>query len=50
VRHPQQPEWGLGQVQSVTGTRVIVNFEHCGKLLVDGGVVALTRINLIDGE
>jgi hypothetical protein len=35
VRHPGQPDWGLGQVQSVVGTRVTVNFEHMGKVVLD---------------
>ncbi|MDF2747797.1 MAG: hypothetical protein K0S98_2084, partial [Propionibacteriaceae bacterium] len=33
VRHPDQPDWGLGQVQSAIGTRVTVNFEHAGKVV-----------------
>ncbi|WP_366554388.1 DUF3553 domain-containing protein [Aquibaculum sediminis] len=41
VRHPQQPDWGLGQVQSAVGTRVTVNFEHAGKLLIDTATVTL---------
>jgi hypothetical protein len=35
VRHPQQPDWGIGQVQSSIGNRVTVNFEHAGKVVVD---------------
>ncbi len=35
VRHPQQPDWGLGQVQSSIGHRVTVNFEHAGKVVID---------------
>jgi len=35
VSHPTQPEWGLGQVQSVTAARVTVNFEHAGKILIN---------------
>lgn len=35
VRHPEQPEWGRGQVQSVVGPRVTVTFEHAGKVLVN---------------
>ena len=31
VRHPTQDDWGIGQVQSVVGDRVTVNFEHAGK-------------------
>ena len=41
VRHPGRPDWGLGQVQSVVGHRVTVNFENAGKVLVNTGVVAL---------
>lgn len=35
VRNTQAPEWGLGQVQSVIGNRVTVNFENMGKQLID---------------
>jgi FKBP-type peptidyl-prolyl cis-trans isomerase 2 len=41
VRHPGQPDWGVGQVQSVTGDRVTVNFEHAGKVLINAAVVVL---------
>ena len=41
VRHPARPDWGRGQVQSVVGRRVTVNFEHAGKLLIDASVVQL---------
>ncbi len=44
VRHPGQPEWGLGQVQSVIGDRITVNFENAGKLLIDGRVVNLETV------
>lgn len=42
VRHPQAANWGLGQVQSVIGTRVTVNFEHAGKQVID-----VRRIDLV---
>mgnify|MGYP003383696170 CR=1 FL=1 len=35
VRHPAQPDWGLGQVQSNINNRVTVNFEHAGKRVID---------------
>ena len=35
VRHPGQPDWGLGQVQSNINNRVTVNFEHAGKRIID---------------
>jgi len=41
VRHPQQPDWGLGQVQSVIGNRITVNFENAGKVLVNGELIHL---------
>lgn len=41
VRHPDKAEWGVGQVQSVDGTRITVNFEHGGKQLIHA-----ERINL----
>lgn len=41
VRNPQRPDWGLGQVQSVVGARVTVNFEETGKVVVDTRVVPL---------
>ena len=41
VRHPARPDWGLGQVQSMIGHRITVNFENAGKLVIDGNVVEL---------
>ena len=41
VRHPQRNDWGLGQVQSVIGNRITVNFEHAGKQLINADVITL---------
>ena len=41
MRHPGQPEWGIGQVQSVVGDRVTVNFEHAGKRMMNAAVAPL---------
>ena len=41
VRHPDRPEWGDGQVQSAIGTRITVNFEHQGKVLINAALVDL---------
>ena len=48
VRHPDRPDWGDGQVQSVIGDRVTVNFPEAGKVLINAAVVDLTV--LPDGE
>ena len=44
VRHPERDDWGLGQVQSVDGRRVTVNFEEAGKQTIDSSQVALRYI------
>jgi hypothetical protein len=41
VRHPGRPDWGLGQIQSMIGHRITVNFENAGKVVIDGRVVGL---------
>lgn len=45
VRNPAQPDWGLGQVQSVVGARVTVNFEHMGKMAINTAVVTLDVVS-----
>ncbi len=44
VRHPQCPDWGLGQVQSNIAGRVTVNFEHAGKVVIDAERVDLIPV------
>ncbi len=46
VRHPDQPDWGVGQVQSAIGARVTVNFEHAGKKLIKVDVVKLISVDI----
>lgn len=43
VRHPEQPDWGLGQVQSNINGKVTVNFEHMGKVVLDGTRASLEQ-------
>jgi hypothetical protein len=45
VSHPDRPEWGIGQVQSVIGNRITVNFENAGKLLINGDAIALSTVD-----
>lgn len=44
VRHPTETDWGLGQVQSVAGRKVTVNFENAGKQTIDVSVVTLVFV------
>lgn len=46
VRHPQQPDWGIGQVQSNIGGKVTVNFREEGKKVIDGSQVLLIIVKL----
>jgi len=45
VRHPAEPTWGIGHVQSVIGDRITVNFEDRGKVVINGGVISLEIID-----
>jgi hypothetical protein len=47
VRHPDEPDWGVGQVQSSIGGRVTVNFENRGKVVIHAGAVLL---EIVDDE
>ncbi|HSR72212.1 MAG TPA: DUF3553 domain-containing protein [Kiloniellales bacterium] len=47
VRHPSQPDWGVGQIQSAVGHRVTVNFEHGGKVLINTEQV---RLEVVDAD
>jgi hypothetical protein len=47
VRHPAEPDWGIGQVQSVVGGRITVNFENAGKRLINA---ALVDLELVAGD
>jgi hypothetical protein len=44
VRHPEQADWGLGQVQSNIDNKVTVNFEHAGKVVIDSKRVFLLPV------
>ncbi|MFU8898771.1 MAG: DUF3553 domain-containing protein [Roseinatronobacter sp.] len=45
VRHPQHPEWGVGQVQSRIGEMVTVSFVEAGKQVINGSKIALILVS-----
>lgn len=45
VRHRDEPDWGLGQIQSIIGTRVTVNFEDQGKVVMQGDDLPLELVS-----
>ena len=44
VRHRIEPVWWLGQIQSIIGPRVTVNFEHQGKVVLHGDDLPLELV------
>ncbi len=48
VRSPANPDWGLGQVQSVVDGKATVNFEHLGKLVLKLDHVPLAIVDHAD--
>ncbi|MAB01376.1 MAG: DUF3553 domain-containing protein [Rhodobacteraceae bacterium] len=47
VQLVSQLDWGIGQVQSVLGEKVTVNFEHRGKVVLN---IDRVELILLDGE
>ena len=41
VKHPKQPDWGIGQVQSNVNGKITVNFPEAGKVIIDETYVDL---------
>ena len=44
VQHPDKPDWGHGQVQSIIGNRITVIFEHMGKTIIIADQISLTPV------
>ncbi len=44
VKNPANSHWGVGQVQSIIGSKVTVNFENCGKMVINIENVILEKI------
>lgn len=44
VRHPDFPDWGIGQVQSSIAGRITVNFPEQGKVTIDGSRIKLIPV------
>ena len=44
VKNPENSEWGIGQVQSIIGKKVAVNFQNFGKRVINIENVKLEKI------
>ena len=45
VINPAKKDWGIGQVQSIIGNKVTVNFENYGKRVINVENVILEKLN-----
>ena len=45
VRHRDEPDWGIGQIQSIIGTRITVNFQNQGKVVLQGDDLPLELVS-----
>ena len=45
VINPENKTWGIGQVQSIIGTKVTVNFQNVGKQVINLDNINLEKIN-----
>ena len=45
VLNPANKNWGIGQIQSIIGNKVTVNFENVGKQVLNIELVSLEKYN-----
>ena len=45
VTTPANKDWGIGQVQSIIGSKVTVNFENYGKRVINVENIILEKID-----
>jgi len=45
VTNPANESWGVGQIQSIIGSKVTVNFENFGKQVLNIEKVTLKKLN-----
>ena len=44
VTNPANKDWGVGQVQSIIGNKVTVNFENAGKKVINAKNIELEKL------
>ena len=44
VIHPNNKDWGIGQVQSIINGKVTVNFENAGKKVINAKHIQLEKV------
>ena len=46
VVNPANKSWGIGQIQSIIGNKVTVNFENFGKQVINIEIISLEKYNI----
>ena len=46
VINPANKSWGVGQIQSIIGNKVTVNFENFGKQVINIEIISLEKYNI----
>ena len=44
VINPSNKHWGIGQIQSIIKNKATVNFQNCGKIVINLNEVVLKKI------
>ena len=44
VLNPANKSWGIGQIQSIIGSKVTVNFENFGKRVINVEIITLEKL------
>jgi transcription elongation factor GreA-like protein len=44
VTNPAHKNWGIGQIQSIIGNKVTVNFENFGKRVINIEIITLEKL------
>ena len=44
VINPANKSWGVGQIQSIIGNKVTVNFENFGKRVINVEIITLEKL------
>jgi len=45
VINPENKSWGIGQIQSIIKSKVTVNFENKGKMVINSKEITLEKVN-----
>ena len=48
VMNPNNRDWGIGQVQSIINYKITVNFENCGKKVINAKKIVLEKVKKIE--